>query len=64
MQNYEGGSFNFHQIQFMVEALEKMNENPLVIIPFKYCTPSFRVSMGARSRLQVLDNHEKDILNK
>ena len=26
MQNFAGGSFNFHQIQFMVEALEKMNE--------------------------------------
>ena len=28
MQNFEGGLFNIHQIAFMVEALEKMNENP------------------------------------
>ena len=64
MQNYEGGSFNFHQIKFMVDALEKMNENPLVILPFKYCSPSFSVGMGSRSKTQMLDNSDKEILNR
>jgi hypothetical protein len=64
MQNFAGGSFNFHQIQFMVEALEKMNENPLVILPYKYATPSFRVRMGATFRKQKLDRNEKQILEK
>lgn len=64
MQNFEGGSFNYHQIQFMVETLEKMNENPLVIIPYKYCTPSFQVRMGARFRPQFLDKSDYEILEK
>ena len=30
MQNFEQGIFNYHQIQFVVEALERMGENVLV----------------------------------
>jgi hypothetical protein len=63
MQNFEGGSFNFHQINFMVKALEKMNENPLVILPYKYLTPSFVVHMGASRRQQVVDKSDKKIID-
>ena len=58
MQNFEGGSFNFYQIQFMVDALERMGENPLVIIPHKYMSDSFFVQMGARVRNQKIRNEE------
>ena len=63
MQNFEGGTFNFHQIKFMVEALEKMNENPLVVLPHKYSSKSFHISMGASRRRQVVTNKEREILD-
>ena len=64
MQNFEGGSFNFYQIEFMVEALEKMGETPLVVIPYKYLAEKFYVHMGARGRHQVIDSQERKILEK
>jgi len=64
MQNFQGGSFNYYQIQFMVEALEKMKENPLVIIPFKYCSKYFTVTMGANRRQHFLDQNERNIIDK
>jgi hypothetical protein len=30
MQNFHDGIFNYHQINFVVDALEKMGENVLV----------------------------------
>lgn len=64
MQNFNQGSFNYHQIQFMVDALKKMNENPLVILPFKYCSKSFWISSttSTSARKQVLTNEEIAIL--
>jgi len=64
MQNFEGGMFNFHQINFMVEALQKMNENPLVIIPYKYSMPTFMVTMGTKRRKHKRDKKEQEILDK
>ncbi len=64
MQNFEGGRFNFHQLQFMVEALEKMGETPLVIVPYKYIADSFFVNMGARTWRQVVDVDERKIIDK
>lgn len=29
MQNFDKGKFNFHQIEFVVTALEKIGERPL-----------------------------------
>jgi len=63
MQNFENGSFNYHQIQFMIDALEKMGEKPLVVLPFKYCSPSFLLSMAGTQRRQVLSPKEQEILS-
>ena len=64
MQNFENGSFNIHQIEFMVNALEKMNEHPLVIMPFKYSKPSFMVKIGAMYKKQVVSSDEQQILQR
>ena len=67
MQNYDKGQFNYHQLQFMVDALESMNENPLVILPYKYFLPSFQVIMGSRgSRYQTqrVTDDERNILDR
>jgi len=64
MQNFDQGSFNFYQLQFIVDALEKTNENPLVILPYKYCTNSFVISMGSKSYRQVLSREERQIVDK
>ena len=64
MQNFEGGTFNFYQLKFMVDALEKMGENPLVIIPYKYMADSFFVHMGARARNQIVDREERRVLDR
>jgi len=62
MQNFENGSFNIHQIEFMVNALEKMNEHPLVIMPFKYTKPFFWVKNNAMRRKQIVSSDEQQIL--
>ncbi len=64
MQNFQGGSFNFYQLQFMVEALEKMNEKPLVILPYKYMSNKFQLLMGGTPRSQVVGKEEKKILEE
>jgi hypothetical protein len=33
MQSFDRGRFNYYQIKFMVDTLEKRGENPLVVIP-------------------------------
>ena len=33
MQSFDRGRFNYHQIKFMVDTLERRGENPLVVIP-------------------------------
>jgi len=43
---YGQGVVNHHQVQLIVEALEKMGENPLVILPEKYTTPKFYIRKG------------------
>ncbi len=62
MQNFEGGSFNFYQIKFMVEALEKMNENPLVVLPHKYCSRRFQIA--TTRGIHVVDKNEKKVLDE
>jgi len=63
-QNFDDGKFNFHQLQFMVDTLEKMNETPLVILPKKYAQKSFNVNLGRNNRKQFLSQDEWGILNK
>ena len=64
MQNFDQGKFNVYQIEFMVNALENMGENPLVIMPHKYCLPSFSTS-GLRGAVrQRLNDNEMAILGR
>jgi len=64
MQNFEHGKFNFHQIQFVIEALEDLGENPLVILPSKYCQSFFTIRRGVDTGKQVLDKNEMAILER
>jgi hypothetical protein len=64
MQNFDQGCFNYHQIQFVVDALEKSNENPLVVLPYKYCRNSFSIRVGSKTIRQVLSLKEKQILER
>lgn len=61
MQNFDQGKFNVYQIAFIQEALEKMDENTLVIMPYKYCLPFFTTS-GSRGGKQHMSDREMDIL--
>lgn len=63
MQNFEQGKFNVYQIEFMVNALENMGETPLVIMPQKYCRPSFTTSGSGNAR-QNLDANEMAVLER
>ena len=64
MQNFDEGTFNFHQIKFMVDALENMNENVLVMLPEKYSMDFFTLSSAAGSVRQRLSRKEKRIRNE
>lgn len=45
MQNFGSGRFSYHQIEFVVQALEELGERPLVILPYKYArAKSFALS--------------------
>lgn len=61
MQNFDQGSFNFYQIQFVVDALIKMKENPLVVLPYKYGFDSFKINTGFAGELQRLSDEERNI---
>jgi hypothetical protein len=61
MQNFEQGTFNFHQIQFVVDALENMGENVLVVLPYKYSQHSFMASKSSGSVRQRLSSKERAI---
>jgi hypothetical protein len=67
MQNYGQGRFSYHQIQFVVDRLAKLGENPLVVLPSKYSRPHFYVTIGAGgsvgSRKQHLTPDEVSILD-
>jgi hypothetical protein len=43
MQNFEDGRFSYHQIQFVVDYLERLGERPLVILPRKYLLDFFNL---------------------
>jgi Pentacotripeptide-repeat region of PRORP len=67
-QNFTGGAFNFYQIKFVVDSLEKMGENPLVVLPIKYTLDWFKTAPGFagsdEGRKQVLSSAEKAIRNE
>lgn len=68
MQNFETGRFSYHQIEFVMDALEKAGEYPLVVLPRKYTLDLFSVSVGTNSGTsswkQRLTSAEKRIRNK
>ena len=61
MQNFDQGTFNYHQIQFVVDALENMGENVLVVLPKKYTHDRFTISKGTHTVKQSLSPKEKEI---
>jgi hypothetical protein len=61
MQNFLQGRFNYYQIQFVLEALEKMGENVLVVLPQCYLQDSFPIPIGGVQSMQRLRKDEKDI---
>lgn len=68
MQNFAEGTFNYHQIKFVVDTLENMGEKALVILPERYTRDSFTLQSLAsngsnRPRRQKLTRQDKQILN-
>ena len=63
LQNFDAGKFNVNQIQFMVRALERMGETPLVILPDKYTRPYFTLQKFRGTMRQYLDAEERSILD-
>ena len=63
-QNFDNGRFSYHQIKFVVDALESMGENVLVVLPAKYTKDWFRSTAGHRgTEKQRLTKEEKAIRN-
>jgi hypothetical protein len=54
------GDVHYSQVELVVKALEKMNENPLVIMPEKYVAPKFYLAMG---NVQELDEQSVGVMN-
>lgn len=61
MQNFQQGTFNFHQIKFVVDALENMGENVLVVLPKKYTYDRFSIQKSTQTVKQTLSPKEKQI---
>jgi pentatricopeptide repeat protein len=70
MQNFQQGRFSFHQIQWMVDDLQRRGEHALVVLPQKYMRDAFNISVGAggfdqrRAQRQVLTDEEKEIRDR
>lgn len=64
VQNFDQGKFNYHQLEFMVNALEQQNEYPLVIMPTKYFSRSFFTTTGGSYEKQILSKKEMAILQR
>lgn len=46
---------HYSQVKLVVDALERMNEKPLVIMPQKYTAPKFNVNYGLMQELSDRD---------
>ena len=62
-QNFHEGRFNFYQIEFLVKALESMNEHALVVMPSKYTEKTFHVNLGGW-RQQTATKQEAAVLQR
>ena len=49
---FGSGEMKWRQVQLVVDKLEAMGENPLVIMPSKYASPTFTVRRGYSRHLQ------------
>jgi len=56
---YGLGCINYHQLKLMVTTLERMGENPLVIIPQKYTQRKFHLRQGY---VQELTDEQMEII--
>ena len=63
MQNFQEGTFNYHQIKFVVDALENMGENVLVVLPKRYTQDQFSLQKATETVRQRLSPKEKEIRN-
>jgi hypothetical protein len=61
MQNFEQGTFNYHQIKFVVDALEGMGEKVLVVLPKKYSQDTFLLYKDDKKLRQKLTAKERSI---
>ncbi|KAL3916809.1 MAG: hypothetical protein SGILL_005011 [Bacillariaceae sp.] len=64
MQNFDKGRFNYHQIQFVVDALEEMGENVLVVLPQKYMQDTFQFLTHYTKKHQRLRKAEREIRDR
>ncbi|KAI2513845.1 Protein-only RNase P [Fragilaria crotonensis] len=63
LQNFDAGKFNFYQMLFMVQTLERMGEMPLVVLPEKFTRSSFPISKLHGVEMQKLDDKERSIID-
>ena len=61
-QNFKFGRFNYHQIKFLVDTLEAMNEK-VVTVPCKYTNRSYRSNTGARTQRSYFSESKIQIMN-
>ena len=54
------GRINVHQLKYMVNALERQGEYPLVVFPKKYTFKKFHLRQGV---IQVLNDEEREFLD-
>ena len=64
MQNFDEGRFNFHQLKFLLRALEAMGETPLVVLPCKYASKSFSIHKAGRFVKQIVSKQESLIMKE
>ena len=63
-QNFDEGRFNYNQIEFVVDTLERMGENVLVTIPKKYTQDTFTVQKSTGPQRQNLTTKERQIRDR
>ena len=59
-QNFVDGRFNYHQLEFVMDALHNLGENPLIVLPSKYGKKSFYISQSASTSSAAYTQHLDD----
>lgn len=60
-QNFHQGKFNYYQIEFLVRALESINEHPVVVLPAKYTEKNFNINIAGWKQ-QALEEKEEAVI--